>query len=225
MARRAQLLCAWCGPALVALLAIGLIPLAGFWPPPRPTESARQIAALYTDDLTQVRIGLCVMMAAVGLILPWGGVIVAQTRRIKTGSPVLPYVQLGAVAVATIIGVASIIAWGVAAFRPDEIAPETTRAFNDLGWLFFVFDWYVAVGLAILGDDSDQPVFPRWAGYLSMWVATLSVPGGLVICFKTGPFAFNGVLGIWVPLAVFFVWIVAMTALVIKAVNREAVPA
>jgi hypothetical protein len=212
---------------MVVLLAIGLVVLTGFWPPPRPTDSGEQIRSLYVDDLTRIRIGLCLMMAGIGLIVPWGAAIAAQTNRIKTGTPVLTYTQLGCVAIATMIGVASVILWGAASFRPEDISPETTRTLNDVGWLFFVFDWsplfvwYMAVGLAIFSDDGDPPVFPRWAAWLSVWVATLSIPGGAMILFKTGPLAFNGVLAIWIPLGVFFIWIVAMTVLVIKAINRS----
>jgi hypothetical protein len=211
---------------MVALLGIGLVLLAGFMPPPHPTDSAGEIRSLYLDDLTRIRIGLCVMMAGVALIVPWGAAIAAQTNRIRTGTPVLTYAQLGCVAVATMIGVASVIAWAGASFRPEDVSPETTRAFNDLGWLFFVFDWsplfvwYLAVGLAIFTDSDESPIFPRWAAWLSVWVATLSIPGGAMILFKTGPLAFNGLLAIWIPLGVFFIWIVAMTVLVTKAINR-----
>src|SRR5882762_9849086 len=114
MGRRVQLLCAWCGPVVVVLLAVGLIALAGFWPPPRPTDSAQQIVSLYADHATRVRIGLCMMMASIGLIVPWGCVIAWQTTRARNVTPVLTYVQLGALGVTTMIGVASFIAWGVA---------------------------------------------------------------------------------------------------------------
>jgi hypothetical protein len=228
MSRKSELLCLWCGPVFLALLGVGLV-LAGLWPPPSPTAGSEQISAFYLDHLTRTRVGLCLMMAGIGLEIPWGVAIAVQTHRIKAGSPVLPFVQVAAVAVSTIIGVLSIVLWGAASFRPDEISPEATRTLNDLGWLFFAFDWsplfvwFMAVALAIFGDRDEAPIFPRWAAYLSVWVAMLSAPGGLVILFKTGPVAFNGVLGIWVPLCVFFVWIVALTVLAIKAVNRGEV--
>jgi hypothetical protein len=224
MSRKGELLCVWCGPVLVVLLGTGLI-LAGLWPPPHPTAGPEQISSFYTDHLTRTRIGLCLMMAGIGLLIPWGASIAAQTNRIKAGSPVFTYVQVAAVAVSTMIGVMSVVIWGTVAFRPDEISPETTRALNDLAWLFFVFDWsplfvwYLAVSLAIFGDRAGSPVFPRWSGYLGVWVALLSVPGGVVILFKTGPLAFNGIIGIWIPLGVFFVWIAVMTVLAIKAID------
>jgi len=39
MNRRIQLVCAWCGPVFLVLFGIGLVPLAGFVPPPAANDS------------------------------------------------------------------------------------------------------------------------------------------------------------------------------------------
>jgi hypothetical protein len=226
VSRKQLLLCAWSGPLLILLVGGGLL-LAGLWPPPHPTDTAEQIKAFYAADPFRTRLGLALMMAGLGLILPWGASIAAQTNRIKESSSAMTFVQVAAFGVATIIGVASVIAWGVASFRPDEVPADITRGFSDLGWFFFVFDWsplavwYLAASIAIFGDRSATPIYPRWSAYLGVWVTMLSAPGGVVIFFKTGPLAFNGLFGIWIPLGVFFVWIIVMTALTIQAINRE----
>jgi hypothetical protein len=230
VSRKQLLMCAWCGVLVIVLIGGGLL-LAGLWPPPHPSASAEEIKAFYAGNPFQIRAGLALMMAGLGLIMPWGASIAAMTSRIKDSSSAMTFVQVAAFGVATIIGVASVICWGVASFRPGDVSAELTRGFSDLGWFFFVFDWsplavwYLAVAVAIFGDRGASPIFPRWSAYLSLWVAMLSAPGGLVIFFKTGPLAFNGLFGIWIPLGIFFVWIIAMTALTVKAVNRELEPA
>jgi hypothetical protein len=230
VSRRQVLMCAWCGALLIVLIGGGLL-VAGLWPPPRASASAEEIKAFYAGSPLRIRAGLALMMAGMGLIMPWGASIAAMTSRIRDSSSSMTFVQVAAFGVATIIGVSSVICWGVASFRPDEVSAELTRGFSDLGWFFFVFDWsplavwYLAVAVAIFGDRSPFPVFPRWSAYLSLWVTTLSAPGGLMIFFKTGPLAFNGLFAIWIPLGVFFVWIIVMTALVIQAVNRQTEPA
>ncbi len=80
--------------------------------------------------------------------------------------------------------------------------------------------WAVAIGLAILLDDSQRPVFPRYAAWVNFWFAGLVMTGQFMIFFKTGPLAWNGLLALYWPAAVFFIWICIMSALVIQGVKR-----
>ena len=99
---------------------------------------------------------------------------------------------------------------------------------NDAGWLMFLmpFTTFIvqnfAIGLAILGDQSAQPVFPRWVAYLNFWVAALFVPGGLLTFFKTGPFAWNGLFAFWVPFVVFLTWYLLMFMMLRKGIIAQA---
>ena len=54
----------------------------------------------------------------------------------------------------------------------------------------------------------------------------LSVPSALDSFFKTGPFAWNGLLVFWVPAAAFCVWMAAMVRCTLQAIDAEhaAVP-
>lgn len=47
------------------------------------------------------------------------------------------------------------------------------------------------------------------------------IPTGVITFFKTGPFTYGGLLGFYVPLAVFAVWLVAMPYAVIRAIRGE----
>lgn len=220
-------LATWAGPALTVLFFIGLVPLAQFIPPPHPTDSAADIKAFYVDNVDGIRIGMVLVMVAVGLIAPWGVSLAAWTRRTETGFPVLTYIQLTCIAIGTMVGVLIALMWGVAAFRPDDTSADITRLVNDIGWFLFLFDWppfivwFVAFALGIFWDTSDEPAFPRWSAWLTMWVAFLTVPAGAMIFFKTGPLAFNGVLAMYIPLTVFFVWIVVMSALALRAIKHQ----
>ena len=226
--RSAQLMSAWCGPVLLVAVGVAVVLLAGFVPGPSPARTAAQINSQYLHNLGGIRAGMCIEMAAVALIVPWGAAIAVQTHRGNPGTAIFTVIQVASVALTTIIGVLAPLAWGWASFRAGSQSPEMTRSLNDFGWLAFIFDWspfavwYASVGLAIVMDRSERPVFPRWAGYLSFWTAGLSAPGGLTILFKTGPLAYNGLLALWIPLGVFGVWIAVMTLLVIRAIDHEA---
>lgn len=117
--------------------------------------------------------------------------------------------------------------WMAASFRFDGRAPDVTRALHDVGWILFVtVIWSVwvqmlAIAAAILIDRRSEPVLPRWLGYLNLWVAMLILPAGCVLFFKQGPFAWNGVVGLYIPLTAFVIWIASVTVCVHQNLSRQ----
>jgi hypothetical protein len=104
---------------------------------------------------------------------------------------------------------------------------------NDFGWFAFLFSfppftaWCVMIAVAILRDHAPNPLFPRWAGYLSIWAAVMLMPAGLMTFFKTGPMAYDGIIAFWIPTFSFLVWMIAMTVSMlrlIKRLERRSVP-
>jgi hypothetical protein len=227
MNTRVQLACAWLGPVFVVLFFVGLVPLAGFVPPPSPTDSAAKVAAFYRDDTTAIRIGLFLMTMSTALTIPWGLTIATWTKRAEGSYSLLTYAQIACIGISSLVGVLTGLVWSVAAFRP-EMSPETLRMLNDFGWFLYLFTWppfsmwALVIGLGVILDKSEEPAFPRWVAYLCFWLAFLLIPAGLMLFAKTGPFAFDGVITFWVPNVAFFGWIFVMTWLVIKAIRREA---
>ncbi|MGH8195322.1 MAG: hypothetical protein ACREQ8_13115 [Woeseiaceae bacterium] len=218
----------WCGPAFAVLFGAGFGILAGFLPLPAPSATAEQIAALYRDNTTGIRIGISFVQIGSALLIPWGIVIAVQTWRIKGVPLALPLIQISCAVVNAMLGITGSAAWLIAAFRPDELAAGTIRAFNDLGYLLFVMPWtaltcwFVAIGLSMLIDSAEKPTFPRWVGYVALWAAFMVIPATLIIFFKTGPFAWNGLLGFYVPAFSFFVCFLTTSIYSIKAINRES---
>ena len=80
----------------------------------------------------------------------------------------------------------------------------------------------MSIGLAILLDKNSRPVFPRWVAYFNIWVAVLFIPGVLITFFKSGPFAWNGILAFWLPLVVFFAWYFVMFAILLRVIKEQA---
>ena len=227
MNTKSQLLCAWCGIVFLVLFTIGWVLLARFLPPPSPALSANEVAAIYQQNTGAIRFGLMLAMIAGGLTAPWVAVIANQMKRIEGDSPVLTYTMLVAGAAGILVLVLPAMTWTVAAFRPDR-NPELIMLLNDFGWIFFVmtfspfFVQNLVIGLAIFADKADTPVFPRWLGYFNIWVAILLVPGGLITFFKTGPFAWDGIIAFWLPLVVFFGWFVVMFIALLKTIKQQA---
>jgi len=221
-----QLLAAWCGLGAVILSALGLIVIAGFIPPQDPTASAQHIADWYAANALRIRIGLFVTMIGVTLFVPFGVVIALQTRR-NENRPVMTCIQIACIAIGALEGIIAMFVWAAAAFRAGQIDPESTRLINDLGWFAFMFDvppfslWVGAIAYTILRDRRTEPVFPRWVAYFNIWLAFLFLPADAMAFFKTGPFAWNGLLCLYIPVGSFSVWILVMTPVVLRAIRRE----
>ena len=228
MNTKSQMVCVWAGLMAPVLLFLGLWPAAGFFPPHLPTASAEAIAAIYQQNATGIRIGMFLMMIGGALLAPIVAVISAQMRRIENSkTPVLSYLQLATGAPIALIIIVGAMIWSLASFRPDR-PPEMTLMLNDLGWIFFVMPFTLgsiqnlAIGFAILFDRNPRPVFDRWVGYFNLWMAVFIVPAGFVVMFKTGPFAWNGLLAFWVPASVFFLWFFVMGISLFKAIRQQA---
>jgi hypothetical protein len=118
--------------------------------------------------------------------------------------------------------------WLTAAFRAGR-SPESIQTLNDLGWLpftglvFTIVAQAVLIGVAALTDRRAKPIFPRWLGYFSIVSAVLFFPAGLDVFTETGPIAWNGWLAWWVLVAAFFVWLVVVSAVVLRAIRNQEI--
>jgi hypothetical protein len=226
--RNAQLACAWCGPALVIIWVGSFIALAGFIPPPAPLTSEEDILRLFTEHAVPIRLGLLMTMFASALLVPWSAVIAVQMARIEGKRPVLAITQVAQASLLSLEFIIPLMVWQTAAYRPSPERIHLVYMLNDMGWLMFVgvissaVLQCLALGIVILMDKRDTPIFPRWSGYLSLWTGVLLAPAGVVPLFKSGPFAWNGVLSFWLVLLAFCVWVSATTWLLISAIKREA---
>lgn len=217
----------WTGPALVLLVLGGMIPLARFIPPPSPTASSQEIAALFAENTGMIRLACIAMMLGFALFGTWSASLVVWTRRLEPDHPILTYGSLICLGTGLLFLEAIPVVWVWAAFRPSDIDPDITRTLNDLGWILFEWVWppfavwLILMAVAIFRDVNETPFFPRWVAYMHLWVSVSFVPGSLMAYFRTGPFAFDGVFALYLPLGAFFVWMVAMTAVTLRLISRH----
>ncbi len=197
------------------LFGVGVIVFAGWLPPPGPSLEAAVVSELYATGTTSIRIGIALMALSVGPLVAFASLVSTEIQRIPGSSNTLAYAQLGCAAVVAVIVMICAVFWGLAAFRPER-APELTLLIHDLAWLSLLTTVSApavqpaVVGLAILGDSSAQPRYPRWSGFLNLWIAVLLVPGVMALFFKHGPFAWDGLFVFYIPFAVFGAWFLMM---------------
>lgn len=221
-----QKICAWGGPFCAATFGAGLF-IAGFVPPPAPELSAEAIAELFRANAMAIRIGMILSLVGIVGYAALVCVIAAQMRRMDTVTRLPADMQLGAGAIGVLTVMFPIMLLAITAFRPER-DPALTQLLNDMAWLLIIpaFPTFIAqfgaIAIGAFTDRRADPVFPRWAGYLNLWIALLFCPGAFAYIFRSGPFAWNGLLSFWVAAGAFFVWLVAMTPLTLSAINRMA---
>lgn len=226
MEARVQRVLVLSGPLMMVLWIGAFLAVAGYIPPSAPGASAETITRMYTESSTSIKIGMVVAMAGSALLVPFGVAISGQLKRID-GAKALADVQMVSCALLSLEFITPIAIWMAASFRAGDRPMEVTRAMHDLGWiLFMTVIWslwvqLIAVGVAILLDRREHPVLPRWLAFFSLWEALLIIPAGTVLFFHDGPFAWNGAIGLYVPLVSFSLWIAATTWCVRRALTQQ----
>lgn len=221
-------LCAWGGFICTLGWLVGFFLVAGFIPPPAPSMSAEAIATIFRENSMGIRLGMIIMVLGSVFYLPWSVAISAQMRRIEAAPAVLSWTQMLMGGLFVWVFLMPAFIWETAAFRPEETSPELIQRLNDLAWMTFISPVAtilvqgICIGLVILQDKRAQPIFPRWVGWFNIWAVIMYLPGGLIPLFKTGPFAWNGLLALWVPVVIFVAWMLGMSVLLLKAIDRQS---
>lgn len=227
MNKTTQLLCAHSALVFAVLLGAGPFFIAGWLPPVNPTLTAGDIAAMFLEDQTRIRIGTSIMAFASVLWWTIAAVISVQMKRIEGEHHPLTYVNLGSASGTVLAIILPAYIWLAMAYRPGAVPAETIQLANDLGWLMFIGAYppgllqVLSIGICVLSDKRVAPIFPRWVGYANVWIAILFLPGALLPFFKTGPFTWTGVVGFWLVATAFFGWVVMMWWATVRAVKMQ----
>jgi hypothetical protein len=222
-----EMLCAHSIIVCAAFLSLGMFVVAGWLPPVSPSLDAESVVAMFATHRLRIQIGMTLLGFSSMFYWSFAAAIATQMNRIEGEHHPLTRLQLLA-SNGTALAIMALAFLGLAmTFRP-HIEPGTMQLANDLLWLVFVGLYppgvmqNLAIGLCILNDkrEGDSRVYPRWVGFVNLWVAASFGPGLYIVFFKSGPFAWNGLLGFW-PVAVgFFVWASVMWWVTVRAIRR-----
>jgi len=198
------------------------------FPPPAPNMSAAQVAQIYAHSNMRFRAGVAVAIISGGFYLPWAMAIAVQMDRIEKRTSIWTMLQALTSAAGTWIFALPPLLWGAAAFNAHR-SPEITTLMHELAFIvfycassFFPFQ-LAAVGVVSLSKRNVEPdtAFPRWLGWLSIWTAAVASEGFVGVMFNSGPFSWNGVFVFYLPLAVFTIWMIAMAAMMLRAIGLQ----
>ena len=224
MNRTNQLLCIHAGTAAFLILVGGAFLVAGWIPPPSPDQSNAEIAEIFRDS-DNVRVAAAMFLFGGAFFVAPCVAITAQMRRIEGRNHVLADLQIVSAAIGVLALQIPGALWLAISYR-DGVDISVVTTLNDVAWFFLLG----AVGSAVMQNlalaacilGSDGSIYPRWIGYLNLWLVSGLLAGILIPFFKDGPFAWNGVIGFWVVATAFFVWVFVMWRFTTKAINSEA---
>jgi hypothetical protein len=222
----ARRVCIYCGPVMVVGWLVGF-GISHFIVPPHPGASAHTIQSLFVHHTFRIRLGLTMTMFACALLVPFSAAIAAEMRRIEGRHQVLAATQVTSGAVVSLEFILPQMIWLSVAFRPSAVSPATLRMFDDMAWIMFValissaMVQSASIAFAAFIDRSPEPIFPRWFGYLNAWVTLFIAPCGIVQFFHHGAFAWRGLMGFYVPVAVYTIWIFACFFVLHRQLDRQ----
>lgn len=221
--------CAWSGVIFCLMWLGGAGPITGwvYLPPPSAADLAAKTVGDYTSHLVWIRLGVTVAIFSIICYTTWGMVVSFLAKKVEGEYPLLFYIQVVSLAVCDVVIMYIAYFWATASFRAGDTLPEITQALNDMGWLGVLYTgapfaaYQIALAVVTLNDKSERPVYPRWSAYFNFFVAFFMFEAAGILFFKTGPFSQNGLFVFYIPMVVFFIWIIVFTVLAAKAVDAE----
>ncbi|KAH8662441.1 integral membrane protein [Xylariales sp. PMI_506] len=221
-----QIYCAISGFLMLVFFFVGLI-VAGLLPPIDPAWSAEKTAEFIQTHSKRIEVGAYMIIISGMFYLPMSAAMSHHIRRV----PNLPYLIHQLQLASATAGVFSYILPGAilaaAAFRPERPA-EITQALSDLFWLVSLMPWPTFLlqsftyAWAILKDNREKPLFPKWLGLINIIMPCLYIPASAIHCYQSGPFAWNGVFGFWIYAVAFGIVYLPDCWFLIVAARAEA---
>lgn len=223
---------AWCAPIFTVLTVVGFLGLSHFYDPAAAHLKPADLSAFYADRQLGVEIGMSLFCVATAFLALFSVQLSLSLLRIKGSSLLMSIGQaLGGFGVVMLIFISCCL-WIGAAYRAGGANPDVTVALNDAAWFGFLVGWVMlslqmATTAAItLLDRSATPLVPRWASWASAVGAVVLITANGCAVTKTGPFAWDGVLGYYLPMVIWGTWLDGHAWLLRREIrSRQQAPA
>ena len=228
---RSQRAILWWGIALAIAYIAAFALLLQQVPLKNPAWTAEQVADWYTQNSTRIKWGAVICSWSGAFMMPILAVVAVQMARVETGGlKIWSVLSLVSGALMSLFLMLPPMFWGVAAYTAPRKDPEVTTLMHELASLtmtttdqFYIFMW-IGVTVICLRPATQlikNNPFPRWWGWLSLWITIMFEAGAIAFIPRSGPFAWNGLLVFWSPLILFSTWIAIQSWLIFRALRGQ----
>lgn len=203
--------------AYLLMLGLGWVLLAQWVPPVSPALSTRAYADEFLDHRSQIMGAAVVLMISTMCIMPFMGYLTIAVRRIEGRSGLLAMVMVISSTAFITLNFLTGAAFALAVFRPDR-DPGLVQFAGDAGYFLFlggtptfllIFAVLAYAGLVVQGRNTV--ILPRWLGWGCALTLMLFLPEIMLFFFRSGPFAYDGLFGFWIPTAIFIADMLGIT--------------
>ncbi|WP_051342866.1 hypothetical protein [Pseudonocardia spinosispora] len=220
----------WCNWVFVALTAIGWLGIAHFWAPAR-ADLGLEATKMWFGDTHKwgTLIGCSIFYVAAGLLTPGSVAFGIMLSKIEGRYPLWSITTAVCGAFISLIVFFNCCAWIVTAYRP-ETGADVIQSWYDWAWFAFLLGWiYLALEMAATGvvelmDDRPRPMVPRWFTWLTFLGAFALVCAAGPAFFKSGPFAYHGLLAFYMPVVIWGGYIAVTSWFMLKELDRDSAP-
>lgn len=212
---------------MMFFVLVGAFVMPGWIPPPSPSLTPAEFAAIFTPDNIMMRAGVLLMLIFCSLVVAYSSVIATQMRRIEGKHHAMASAQLACCSAGLCLFLLPGFIWLAISYRAN-VSPELIMVLNDLAW----FMWFAGIGptlvqwccigFPIITDKSENPIYPRWLGFLCFWLALGACATQLIPFVYGGPFGYNGLFGFAFPAIMFSIWVVVTYWCTLQAIRKQA---
>jgi hypothetical protein len=211
---------AWGAAAGVAAVVLFLAGAVAVGDRPAFDAAGAELVDHFASARTRIQLAAALDAAATALLV-WFLATVWSRAREHTAAAV----AFGCGVAYASVFLVDVTALAVGALRADELTPEVARLLVDFEWVAIAMAAPLAVGMlaafAVLALR-EAAVWPRWVGALAAVAAVAHALRVGALFRDDGPFAADGVLGLYVPVGALVACILCASVTLTRRTTRPA---
>ncbi|WP_420467718.1 hypothetical protein [Panacagrimonas sp.] len=216
--------CTW---IFTLLTVVGWLGIANFWMPV-PADAGMEATHQWfaVEHKWGILIGCTLFYIAAGFLTPSSIQFGIMLAKIEGRWPIWSLTTAVCGIFISLIVFFNACAWMVAAYRP-ETGADVAQSWYDWAWFAFLLGWIylsiemISTALVELQDQRETPMVPRWFSWFTIAGAVAIVTAAGPAFFKTGPFAYHGLLAFYMPVLVWGVYLNGNAVFMWLELSRE----